>query len=140
MRGNLFPPLTGIMRSLLYHEGLARWRASWERKQILVLNFDAFISQARSYMRLISDFVDLELGDLPHSNELTTRYKVESMCCETWCAIAGAHADGNAALYRMLDADYEGRLGPEVEPRFERFPAAPDSCRPCAHASYEYIC
>ncbi len=116
----------------LYAPQLQRWRAAWPRKQLLVLSFSELVARPEEYVdRVIRGFTGLpQLHGLPHVNSMSSRFKVRRMCCESYCDLLRAgYAQDARRLYEMLDADYEARLGPELEPRFAHF--APPSCEVC---------
>jgi hypothetical protein len=67
---------------------------------------------------------------LPHSNSNNNEYKVERMCCESYCALQTAHFHhANALLYATMDDDYARQLAHSSEPHFGRFEVL-------AHGSY----
>lgn len=112
------------LRQGRYPDALARWRAVWPRKQLLVINFEQLAAQGEQHMQfVIGPFVGVgqAMVSMPHANEQASALKVHAMCCETFCKLATRFGPANEQLYRMLDHDAAARLGPDVEPPFGRF-------------------
>ena len=110
----------------IYASQLHRWTTFFDRKQLLVLEYEDLKNHNHAYVRKIMEFFGLrfkpgETGTLGDENAHNVEGKVERISCRVRSQMTHAFQPWNDELYQLLEEDHSSGRAPEVEPRFPRF-------------------
>jgi len=109
----------------MYSEQIARWKLSFPRHQMLVLQMEDLLGSTQERMETIYKFFGFPappMGVLPDDNVQDYDFTVKEIDCTTKNKLKEVYEPYNNRLYKMLKEDQApGGGAPNMEPKFPKW-------------------
>lgn len=114
-----------FLTSGMYSEQIERWKASWPRHQMLVVQMEDLLQNTQERFSTIYKFFDFPappVSVLPNNNVQDYDFTVTEIDCPTKNKLKEIYEPYNRRLYRMLKEDQaKGGGAPDMEPKFPQW-------------------